>query len=221
MRPFLLFLTIILLFCLALPSSADNQARPFSLTISAGLFANTEFGRLQPLPNTADVPEIVVSLENKGLSAGMALGYLIGDRFDLRASIMFNRSAIMNDIGPGLTGIPLGKTKVSDTKSCSYSGNVIIYISRNPTSPFVKLGLGAVRLNPAQLRPKTKFFLNFGTGFKFKLTRHLSTFLEIQDMITFFDYPRDFGVFFPAIYTPEFKKSQHRLGFHVYLSYSL
>ncbi len=209
-----------LLFCLAVPSLAQPRFQSFSLTLSGGLLSNMTFGKLNPLPNTADVPEIIVSLENKGASFGLALGYSIKDQIELQGSFSYNSSEIINEIGIGLAGTPLGKNKVSDTTCFYYGGNIIFYFSLNRTSPFVTVGLGAVTMRPTELRSKTKFFLNFGAGIRFKLVRQLSTFLEIKDYISFFNYPNDFEIFFPAIYTPNFKKSQHRLGIHASLSYS-
>jgi hypothetical protein len=209
-----------LLFCLAVPTLAQTRSQSFSMTLSGGFLFNTTFGRLNPLPNTADVPEITVSLENKGASFGLNLGYLITDRIELQGSFNYSRSEIINEVGIGLAGIPLGKTKVSDTKSFYYSGNIVFYFPLDRTSPFVSVGLGAVTLRPTELRSKTTLSLNFGAGIRFKMARHLSTFLEIKDYISFFNYPSDFEIFFPTIYTPNFKKSQHRLGIHVSLSYT-
>ena len=208
------------LFCLPVLSLAQSQSQSFSLTLSGGFLFNMTFGRLNPLPNTADVPEIIVSLENKGASFGLNLGYLITDRIELQGTFNYSRSEIINEVGIGLAGIPLGKTKVSDTKSLYYSGNILFYFLLNRTSLFVTVGLGAATLRPTKLRSRTKLFLNFGAGIRFKLSRHLSTFLEIKDYMSFFNYPKDFKVFFPAIYSPDFKKSQHRLGIHASLSYT-
>jgi hypothetical protein len=178
------------------------------------------FGMLNPLPSTADVPEIIVSLENKGVSLGLALGYSIKGRIEIQGSFHYNRSEIIKEVGIGFAGVPLGKTKVSDTKCFYYSGNILFYLLPNWTSPFVTIGLGAVTLRPTKLRSKTTLILNFGAGIRFRLSRHLSTSLNIIDYISFYNYPEDFEVFFPAIYSLDFKKSQHRLGIHASLSYS-
>lgn len=214
------FLAFNLLFCLAVPALAQPRSQSFSLILSGGFLFNTTFGRLNPLPNTADVPEIIVSLENKGASFGLNLGYLITDRIELQGLFTCNRSEIINEVGIGFAGIPLGKTKVSDMKSLYFSGNILFYFSLNRTSPFVTVGLGAATLKPTNLRSRTKLCLNFGAGMRFMLSRHFSTFLEIKDYVSFFNYPKDFQVFFPAIYSPDFKKSQHRLGIHASLSYT-
>ncbi len=214
------FTAFIFLFCLAVLSLAQPRSQSFSLTLSGGFLFNTTFGRLNPLPNTADVPEIIVSLENKGASFGLALGYMITDQIELQGSFNYSRSEIINEVGIGLAGIPLGKTKVSDTESFYYSGNTLFYFPLNRISPFVTIGLGAVTLRPTNLRSRTKLFLNFGAGIRFILSQHLSTFLEIKDYMSFFNYPEDFQVLYPAIYSPDFKKSQHRLSIHASLSYT-
>ncbi|UCC40094.1 MAG: outer membrane beta-barrel protein [Candidatus Aminicenantes bacterium] len=217
---YIFFTAFSLLYSLSVPSLAQPQSQSFSLTLSGGFLFNTTFGRLNPLPNTADVPEIIISLENKGASFGLSLGYLITDRIELQGIFNYSRAEIMNEVGIGLAGIPLGKTKVSDTKSFYYSGNILFYFPLNRTSPFLTVGLGAATMRPTNFRSRTKLFLNFGAGIRFKLSRHLSTSLEIKDYISFFNYPEDFEVFFPAIYSPDFKKSQHRLGIHASLSYT-
>lgn len=213
-------MSLIFIFLISVFSLAQPQSQNFSLTLSGGFLSSATFGRLNPLPNTADVPEITVSLENKGASFGFNLGYLVTDRIELQGSFNYSRSEIINDVGIGLAGIPLGKTKVSDTKSFYYSGNILFYFPLNRTSPFVTVGLGAATLKPTKLRSHTKLFFNFGAGIRYRLSRHLSTSLEIKDYVSLFDYPEDFEVFFPAIYSLEFKKSQHRLGIHLCLSYS-
>lgn len=214
------FFAFCLLFCFVFPTQVLCQTQSFSLIISGGFLSKMTFGSLNPLPNTADVPEVNVFLENKGASFGLALGYFITDRIELQGSVNYSRSEIMNDVGNGLAGIPLGKTIVSDTKSFYYCGNVIIYFSSKRVSPYLIMGLGAVTLMPSKLRSRTSFYLNFGTGIRFRLFPHLSTSLDIKDNISFYNYPEDFEVFFPAIYSLEFKKSQHRVGLHASLSYS-
>ncbi|MDH5385003.1 MAG: hypothetical protein OEY18_09865, partial [Candidatus Aminicenantes bacterium] len=96
------FTAFYFLFCLAVPSMAQPRSQSFSLTLSGGFLFNTTFGRLNPLPNTADVPEVIVSLKNKGASFGLTLGYLITDRIELQGSFNYSRSEIINEVGIGL-----------------------------------------------------------------------------------------------------------------------
>lgn len=215
------FMAFSLLCSLSVRLLAQPQSRSFSLSFSGGFLFNTTFGRLNPLPNTADVPEIVVSLEDKGASFGLGLGYMVTNRIELRGIFNYSRAEIMNDVGIGVGGTPPGKIKVSDAECFYYSGNILFYFPLNRISTFLTAGLGAASLRPTNLRSLTKFFLNFGAGMRFKLSQHLSTFLDIKDYMSLFNYhPEDFEVFDPDIYSSDFKKSQHRLGIHASLSYA-
>ncbi|MFX0201662.1 MAG: outer membrane beta-barrel protein [Candidatus Hodarchaeota archaeon] len=214
-----IFTTLILLLYLTSSSLAQSRSRSFSLSLTGGFLSNTTFGKLNPLPNTADVPEITVILENLGASFGLSLGYMFTERFELQGTFTYNRSEIINDVGIGLAGIPLGKTKVSSAKGLYYSGNILYHFLINRISPFFTAGLGAVTLKTDKLRSRTKLFLNFGAGVKFILNRKLAVFVEFKDHVSFFNYPKDFDVIFVAIYAPDFKKTQHRLGISIGLSY--
>ncbi len=205
---------------LAVPALAQSRERPLSLSLSAGFLSHTTFGELRPLPNTADVPEIIVSLENIGASFGLNLGYKINDRFELQGEFTYGRSEIINDVGIGLAGIPLGKTRVSNVDNLSYSGNILFHFPLNRISPFLTAGLGAITLKPDSLRTSTKFLLIYGAGVKFRLNRYLSAFVDLKNHVSFFNYPKDFDMVYLAIYAPDFKKSQRRIGLHVGLSYA-
>ncbi len=217
-RIFLFF--VIMLTILACPTLAQSRKRPFSLSLTSGFVSHTTLGKFNPLPNTADVPEIMVSLENIGASFGLSLGYEISDRFELQGTFSYGRSEIINDVGIGLAGIPLGKTKVSNVNNLSYSGNILFHFPLNRISPFLTAGLGAITLKPDKLRSRTKLLFNFGGGVRFRFNRHLSAFMDLKDHVSFFDYPKDFDVLYTAIYTFELKKSQHRIGIRIGLSYT-
>lgn len=217
----LLFVTVIFILCLPLQSSAESRRQSFSFSLFGEILSNTALGTLRPLPITADVPEIEKRLENKGISFGLSLGYLILNRVEIQGRLTFGRSEIIDDVGIGLAGIPLGKTKVSDAKNFSYSGNIFYYLLLKTISPFLSAGVGGVTLNTSELGSSTKLFFDFGTGMRFKVTEHLAVFLELKDYLSFFNYPEDFDVFFVAIYDPEFSKSQHRLGALFRLSFTL
>jgi len=88
-KTYIFFTALSLLYSLSVPLLAQPQSQSFSLTLSGGFLFNTTFGRLNPLPNTADVPEIIISLENKGASFGLGLGYFITDRIELRGIFNF------------------------------------------------------------------------------------------------------------------------------------
>lgn len=219
-KMYIFIIAFILIFYLAAPSLAQPRSRSLYLSLTGGFLSHTTFGKLNPLPNTADVPEVIVSLENIGASFGLSLGYEITDRFELQGTFTYGRSRIMNDVGIGLAGIPLGKAKISDVKNLYYSGNILYYFLLNRISPFLTAGIGAVTLKPTKLRSSTKLFINFGAGVKIRLNSNLSTFLDFKDYMSFFNYPKDFDILFATIYTPNFKKTQHRLGIRIGLSYS-
>ncbi len=200
-------------------ANTESSQKAFSLSLASGYLFRTTFGNFNPLPNTADVPEIVVSLENISASFGLSLGYVISERFELQGTFSYGRSKIMNDVGIGIAGIPLGKNKVSYVKNLTYAGNILIHFPLKRISPFITAGLGAITLNPEKLRSSTKLLVIFGAGVKYELSRHLSMFFNIKDYISFFNYPEDFDVSYIAIYAPDFKKRQHRLGIHIGLSY--
>jgi len=215
------FMVLILLSCLISPPSAFSQSKSFSLILSGGVLTDLTFGKLLPLPNTADVPEITVLLESKSPVLGLGLGYQMNDRLELRANLSYNRAEIVDDVGIGFAGIPLGKTKVDDADCLQYTGNIIYYFFLQRLSLFLIGGAGGITLNTSELGSSTKLFLEFGAGMRFKIARKLSAFLDFKDQMSFFNYPEDFDVFFVAIYDPDFSKYQHRLGVRFSLSYRL
>lgn len=225
MRPIKLKIIITLCFMasfihLASPALAHSRQHPFSLSITGGFLSRTTLGKFNPLPNTADVPEIMVSLENIGTSFGLSLGYEISDRFELLGTFTYGRSEIINNVGIGLAGIPLGKTKVSNANNLTYSGNVLVNFPLNRISPYLTAGLGAITLKPDKLRSSTKLLVIFGAGVKLSFNRYLSAFIDLKDHVIFFNYLKDFDVLYAAIYTPDLKKSQHRIGIRFGLSYT-
>lgn len=217
----ILFSAFVLLFCCVIPSSAQSASQSFSLILSGGLLSDMTFGKLNPLPNTADVPEITVLLENRCPSFGLSLGYLITERIEFQGTVTYGRSEIIDDVGIGLAGIPLGKIKISDVKNITCGGNLLYYFFLRRISLFLTGGVGAVTLMTSELGSSTKLFLDFGAGIRLNLTKHVSAFLDLKDHLSFFNYPRDFDVFFVAIYDPEFSKSQHRPGICLSLAYTI
>jgi hypothetical protein len=125
----------------------------------------------------------------------------------------------MNDVGVGIGGFPLGKEKVSDATVYSYSGNILYHIPLSESSIFFTAGIGGLTLNPEIFNSKTRLMLNFGAGIRVKVSDHISPVLEIKDYISFFNYGEDFDITYIAIYTPDFKKSQHQVGIRIGFSY--
>jgi opacity protein-like surface antigen len=217
---FPLFTVALLLSC-AFPASARSGVHPFSLTLSGGMLANMTFGKLVPLPNTADVPEVTVLMETKFPAFGLGLGYLITERLEFLGTLVYGRCEIIEDVGIGLAGIPLGQNMISKAESFQYSAGFVYSIVPGRISPFLAAGVGALTLKTSEFGSSTKLLLEYGGGIKFDLTRHLSAFLDIKDVVSYFNYPQDFDVFFVGIYDPDFSKSQHRLGIRFSLSYTI
>ncbi len=214
---FIFFILIVSINAIAAP--LRNKSKSISLIPFIGIHSGYKFGNLNPLPNTADVPEIEVLLENIKVKVGMSLGYFITDYVEFQGTFILKQASIMNDIGIGLAGTPLGKVKVSDAKAYSYSGNILYHFPFGKNSMYLTAGIGAATLSPEQLNNKTKLLLNFGTGIKAKISRRLHAVLDVRDYVSFFNYAEDFDLVYVAIYSADFRKSQHHFGIHMGLSY--
>ena len=170
------------------------------------------FGTLVPTPQTADVPPIDILLEPAGPTWGVNLGYQFSPHFELQGYFLFGRKRIMNDVGIGFAGIPLGKSKASDASSYAYSGRALYYLCNGTISPYLSAGAGAVTLRTDEFGSKTRLLLNFGAGVKVKLSHRTQAVLDLRDNVTFFKFVQDFRYFIPLIYNTEFKSVQHRFG---------
>ena len=215
--PYFLF---IILTQSAVPALADPHQNSFSLSLTGGFLSDTTLGRFNPLPNTADVPAIMVSLENMGASFGVSIGYALKERFELQGSFTYGRSEIVYDAGIGLAGMPLGKTKVADAHNLRYCANILFYLTPTRIAPFLTAGLGLISLKPDKLPSSTKLLFSYGVGARIRLSRNISVFGDLKDHVGFFNYPRDFDVSYIAIYQADFKKTQHRIGINLGLSYA-
>ncbi len=197
----------------------DSKTKGFSIMPVVGYHFGYEFGKLLPLPNTADVPEITVQSKSKGVRVGFSLGYQVTEHIELQSMFIYGQSEFQNDVGPGLAGVPMGIVKVSDVKSFSYSGNILYSIPIHCMSFYVTGGVGAVTLKPDELVTKTKLLLNFGVGMRMNPVKHLRLFLDVRDFMSFFDFSQDFGMLYAAIYDQVFKTSQHQIGIQFGLGY--
>ncbi len=197
----------------------ESETRDFYLMPFVGYHSGYEFGNLLPLPNTADVPEISVRSENRGVRLGFCLGFQLTKHIELQGMFIYGLSEFQNDVGIGLAGVPLGIFKITDVKSYSYGGNILYSAPIHSLSVYVTGGMGAVTLKPDTLRTKTKLLLNFGAGLAINPVKHLRLFFEMKDYVSFFDFAKDFDVFYVAIYDQAFKTSQHHVGIHFGLGY--
>ena len=218
--------TIIILICFllivsinAVSAPSRNMSKTFSFAPFVGIHSGYNFDNLDPLPHTADVPAIRVFLENRDVTVGMSLGYFFTDRLEFQGTFTFRRTSIMNDVGIGIAGIPLGIDKVSDANSLSYSGNILYHFPFGKYSVYLAAGIGATTLIPEQLSNKTRLKLNFGGGIKAKISKFLHAVVDIRDHVSFFNYPEDFDLVYIQIYSPDFKASQQHLGINAGLSF--
>jgi hypothetical protein len=205
---------------LAGPASAETSGPVFSLTPSFGLQTGFQFGRLVPLPGTADVPEVLVSLEHKGPIWGLAFGWEIGRRFELLVDASFSPTRIINDVGIGIGGIPLGKIKASDAALYALAAGLRFHFAPGRLSLYVAAGGGAAVLNTERLGTKAKPFLLLETGVRVRFSEHLRATLEFRDVVTFFRYDKDFDVYYLQIYRPDFKGTQHAFGLLIGFGYA-
>ena len=220
-KTIMLISLVMLMLSQTLPADTqkESETRGFSIMPFVGYHSGYEFGKLLPLPNTADVPDITVQSKSRGVRVGFRLGYQITEHFELQGMFIYGLSEFQNDVGIGLAGVPLGIVKVSDSKSFSYSGNILYSVPIHCLSIYVTGGVGAITLKPDLLETKTKLLLNFGAGVTTNLVKHLRLFLEVRDYVSFFNFAQDFKMSYAAMYDQVFKKSQHQVGINFGLGY--
>jgi len=215
---FLVFLTALNPLFLWL-NSAEAGAAAFTLTPLAGIQSTLRFGRLVPLPQTADVPGIKVLLEHKQPALGLSLGYRINGYLEFEGAALYDRTRIVNDVGIGFGGFPLGKFKVSDAVLYSLSGCLLFKFRPQGLSPYLGTGIGAAILDTEKIGSKTRLYFLVRAGIRAPLTDRLCLALDVRDSVTFFKYAGDFRVAFPLIYAFDFKETQHSAGAFLGLRY--
>jgi hypothetical protein len=220
-RTTILVFLVLLILSQTLPGETreKSETKGFFLMPFVGYHSGYEFGKLIPLLNTADVPEITVQSKNKGVRIGFNLGYQITEHIELQGMFIYGLSEFQDDVGIGLAGVPQGIFKVADVKSFSYSGNVLYSVPIHCLSVYVTGGVGAVTLKPDVLKTSTKLLLNFGMGLSANLWKNHRLFLDVRDYVSFFDFAKDFGMFYATMYDQVFKKLQHQVGIHFGLGY--
>lgn len=217
-----LLISLVLLFLFqTLPGETreESKIKGFSFMPVVGYHFGYEFGKLLPLPNTADVPEITIQSKSKGVRVGLNLGYQITRHIQIQGLFIYGRSEFQDDVGIGIAGVPMGIVKIADSKSISYSGNILYSVPIHCMSVYVTGGVGAVTLKPDELKTSTKLLLNFGVGLSTNLWKNHRLFLIVRDYVSFFDFAQDFDMFYVAIYDQVFKTSQHQVGIHFGLGY--
>ena len=201
------------------PVWAMTVEKRFSIMPLVGIQSGFRFGDLIPLPQTADVPDIKILLEHKSPAGGMGFGYQISRRIEFQVAALCDQARIMNDVGIGLAGVPLGKVELSAAILYSLCGRLLYHFPLQRFSPYIAVGGGAAILDTEQVGSKTKPYVRLGAGVTVRLTECLRAVLDIQDSITFFRFDRDFKFQYVQIYAPDFRRIQHSTGLFVGLGY--
>ncbi|MFC2169861.1 outer membrane beta-barrel protein [Acidobacteriota bacterium] len=192
----------------------------FSVTPFIGVNSGFRFGQLNPVPGSADVPEVAVLLENTGTVSGMSLEFPVTRHLEFQGKFIYARSEIIEDVGIGFAGVPLGKEKISNAEIFSYAGNLLYYLPvKEKFSFYLVVGLGSITIKTDSLSSPTKLLLNYGCGLKLKLSRHIYPVLDLRDYVSFFDFYKDIGLAYAAIYTEDINKTQHSIGIHLGLRF--
>ncbi len=186
---------------------------------SLGFMLPVRLGSLVPLANTADVPGVDILLESRGPQAALSIGRRLSRQVEIQAEAAFGRAAIMEDVGIGFAGIPLGKSEVSPARAWTLGARLLVGLGGGVLEPYLSIGLGAVTLDIEELGARTQLGAEIGAGLRAYLSRHLRIVLEARDAISLFDYFADFRIFYAMIYTAETPSFQHRLGARLGLGY--
>lgn len=200
------------------PAALADDGR-FSLTALAGVPSELRFGRLVPLSNTADVPEIKVLLEHRPPAFGLGLGYRLTRRLEAEGAVFCGRARVVNDVGIGFGGFPLGKSTVSDAVLLAWSGDLVYHFRVRGLSPYAGAGAGAAALDTEKVGSKTRFACHLRAGVRAPLADGLDLIMDLRDLIAFFQFPEDLRIAYPLIYTPDTAKPQHSVGIFLGLRY--
>jgi hypothetical protein len=176
-------------------------------------------GSLVPVAGTADIPDVDILLESRGPQAAFTLGRRLSRRIELQIEATIGRAAVMEDVGIGLAGIPLGKTQVSEASTWTLGARLLVGLGGRVVEPYLVFGFGAVTLGIEEIETRTQLGAELGAGLKARLSRHLRVMLEVRDAISLFDYFADFRVFYAMVYSAGTPTFQHRPGARLGLGY--
>jgi len=204
----------------ALAGEATPASR-FSLAASVGINGNAPLGALNPLPGTADVPDVKTYLEPSGPEWGLSLGYRFNRRLELQLAASMAGSRIIDDVGIGFAGVPLGRFEVTDATLWTLGARLLYGFGGGRISPYLAGGCGFAVLDTRDIGSKARPTLEFAAGAKVRLSPRLRVDLEIRDAVSFFRYFEDFGVAHIMIYMADQRSVQHRLGARASLRYFL
>jgi hypothetical protein len=201
------------------PAGGCDAGGRWTIHPSIGFMLPVRLGRLVPLANTADVPGVDILLESRGPQAAFSLGRRLSRRVEIQAEAAYGRAAIMEDVGIGFAGIPLGKSEVSPARAWTLGARLLVGLGGRVLEPYLSVGLGAATLDIEERGARTQLGAEIGAGLRANLSSHLRVVLEARDAISLFDYFADFRIFYAMIYTAESLSLQHRLGARLGLGY--
>ena len=217
-------------FCLAvllaggmLPALADEETgrSRYSLSASLGFYSTVGLGKLLPLPQTADVPDVKVLLESAGPELCFSLGYEFSPRMEAQIIAGTTPVRVIDDIGIGFAGVPLGKKTVAEASLWTFGLRILYGFGEGKLSPYLAAGFGASILDTRNIGTKTRPTVDLAVGVKIRISDQLRADLEVRDAISFFRYFEDFEIAYVAIYTADSQNVQHRLGARATLRYFL
>lgn len=216
----ILFLAVLVAAFPALGRAEGSRAEGrWTINPWLGFTLPVRLGSLVPLANTADVPGVDILLESRGPQAAFSLGRRLSRRVEIQAEAAYGRAAIMEDVGIGFAGIPLGKSEVYGARAWTLGARLLVGFGGRVLEPYLSLGLGAATLDIEELGARTQLGAEIGAGLRARMSGRLRAVLEVRDAISLFDYFADFRVFYAMMYTAESVGLQHRLGARLGLGY--
>jgi hypothetical protein len=203
----------------ALLAAETGPGGRFSVTPWIGAVQSARLGRLIPLPRTADVPDVSVQWEPQSPEVGLTIGYRLSRRLEVQAGASAGRTALFEDIGIGLAGIPLGRVKVSNAVSWTLGMRLLCGFGKGRFRPYLSAGFGVAGLDAGELGSRTRPAVDAGAGLIFRPPGHFQFVLDFRDNVSFFRYFEDLRIAYVMVYTTGTEAVQHRLSARAGLGY--
>jgi len=213
--------TFVLVLLSVVCGAGPAPARAAEFSLFTGFSTNLFLGRLVPLSSTADVPGIRILLRPESPDWAVHAGLPLGRRFTLQATVGRTGAGIVHDVGIGLAGIPLGKSKVAEADFRSFTGSLLYDFGGAKLSPYLVLGAGAATLKISEAGTKTRPLVEFGAGLKTRLSRRVRLVLDVRPALTFFRFFEDFRFAYILIYRLEARNVQTHFKARLGLAYLL
>jgi len=211
----------LILSCSLLPAfgGGEEGMKRFSISTSAGIYSNIKLAELTPLAGTADVPDVKVYLEPSGPEMGLSLGYALNRKVEFHLAASATPSRVIDDVGIGFAGVPLGKFVVTDAVMWNLGARILYGFGSGRLSPYAAAGFGLALLSTKDIGSKARPTVELAAGVKYEISLRLRADIEFRDTIGFFRYFEDFGIAYIMIYSAEMHTVQHRLGARATLRY--